>query len=142
MLGVVVKMKEIFKEGESIEIFKILGLIKSIEVPNKYIITLKNFGEGNIGQEFRLKKIYETRNYFIEEIDQNKLMSKKLKKNEHLLILASAVTGSASISAFTSLVGGTSSVVGLKKCALTVGIEKYESIIEKMKHGKTVLLAN
>ena len=55
--------------------------------------------------------------------------------------LTSAVTGSASISTFTSLVGGTSSVVGLKNCALIVGIEKYQSIIEKMKHSKIVLLA-
>ena len=31
-------------------------------------------------QEFRLKKIDEIRNYSIEEINQNKLMSKKYKK--------------------------------------------------------------
>ena len=36
--------------------------------------------EENINQEFRLKKIYEIRNYLIEEINQNKLMSKKHKK--------------------------------------------------------------
>ena len=34
----------------------------------------------NINQEFRLKKIDETRNYLIEEIHQNKVMSKKDKK--------------------------------------------------------------
>ena len=34
----------------------------------------------NISQEFRLTNIYETRNYFLEEIDQNELMSKKHKK--------------------------------------------------------------
>ena len=28
-------------------------------------------------QEFRLKNIDETRNYFLEEIEQNELMSKK-----------------------------------------------------------------
>ena len=32
--------------------------------------------EENIGQEFRLKNMEETRNYFIEEINQNRLMSK------------------------------------------------------------------
>ena len=32
-------------------------------------------------QEYRLKNIDETRNYFIEEINQNRLMSKKHKKN-------------------------------------------------------------
>ena len=36
--------------------------------------------EENISQEFRLKNIDETRNYFFEEIKQNELMSKKHKK--------------------------------------------------------------
>ena len=35
--------------------------------------------EENINQEFRLEKIDEIRNYLIEEINQNKLMSKKHK---------------------------------------------------------------
>ena len=34
----------------------------------------------NISQELRLKNIDETRNYFIEEIKQNEMMSKKHKK--------------------------------------------------------------
>ena len=34
----------------------------------------------NISQEFRLKNIKETRNYFIKEIDQNEFMSSKHKK--------------------------------------------------------------
>ena len=36
--------------------------------------------EENISQEFRSKNINETRNYFINEIDQNELMSTKNKK--------------------------------------------------------------
>ena len=36
--------------------------------------------EENISQEFRFKNIDETRNYFLEEIKQNELMSKKHKK--------------------------------------------------------------
>ena len=36
--------------------------------------------EENISQEFRLKNIDETRNYFVEEIEQNELMSKNRKK--------------------------------------------------------------
>ena len=46
----------------------------------------------NISQEFRLKNINETKKYFIEKIKQNKLISKKHKRNckilnyiEHLL---------------------------------------------------------
>ena len=67
--------------------------------------------EKKISQEFRLKEINETRDYFIEEIKQNELISKKHKKvfkilyyTKHLLILAFTVTGCVSISAFTSLV--------------------------------------
>ena len=35
--------------------------------------------EQNKNQELRLRKIYEIRNYLIQEISQNKLMSKKHK---------------------------------------------------------------
>ena len=38
--------------------------------------------EENMNQEFRLKNIDGTRNYFIEEINQNELMSKKIKSFE------------------------------------------------------------
>ena len=34
------------------------------------------FGE-NISEEFRLENIDETRNYFLEEVKKNELMSKK-----------------------------------------------------------------
>ena len=66
---------------------------------------------------------------------------------EHIFILASAITGCLSISAFTSIVGIpleiTSSAIGSKICAITVGIKKYKSIIKKKKkkHNKIVLLA-
>ena len=36
--------------------------------------------EWNINQEFRLKEIDEIRNYLIEEMSQNALLSKKHKK--------------------------------------------------------------
>ena len=35
--------------------------------------------EENISQDFILKNIYETRNYLIEEINRNEMMSKKHK---------------------------------------------------------------
>ena len=82
-------------------------------------------GEEIISQEFRLKNIEKTNNYFIEEISQNKLMIRKLEKActtlnyiKHLHILASVVTGCFSNFAFASLVDIhvciTSSAVGLK----------------------------
>ena len=61
--------------------------------------------EENINQEFRLKNMYETRNYLIEEINQNELMSRKDKKVyrvlnyiEPILILISTVSGCVFIS--------------------------------------------
>ena len=36
--------------------------------------------EENISQESRLKNIEETRNFFLKEIKQNELMSRKYKK--------------------------------------------------------------
>ena len=88
--------------------------------------------EENISQEFRLKNINETRNYLIEEINRNKLTSKKHKKVctalnyiEHFLILSSAITRCVSIFSFASLdgipIGFTSSAIGLKICAITAG---------------------
>ena len=110
--------------------------------------------EENISQEFRLKNIDETRNYLIEETNRNELLSKKHKKVcttlnyiEHFLILASTITGCVSISAFASLIGIpigiTSSAIGLKICAITAGIKKYKSMInkKKKKHDKMVSLA-
>ena len=110
--------------------------------------------EENLTQEFRLKNIDEIRNYLIEEINQNELMSKKHKNVyrtlnyiEHFLILISTVNGCVSISAFASLVGIpigiTSSAIGLKLCVITIGIKNFKSIIKKKKknHDKILSLA-
>ena len=108
--------------------------------------------EETISQEFRLKNINETRKYFLEEIKQNELMSRKHKKVcatlnyiEHFLALASTITGYISISAFASLigipVGITSSAIGSKICVIAAGIQKYKSIIKKKKkHDKIIFL--
>ena len=110
--------------------------------------------EENISQEFRLKSKGRTRNYFLEEIKKNELISisKKHRKIcttlnyiEHFLILASIITGCISISAFTSMIvipiGSMSSAIGLKICAIIAGIKKYKSIIKKKKkHNKMVSL--
>ena len=107
--------------------------------------------EENISQEFRLKNIDETRNYFIKEINQNELMSKKHKKIcrvliyiEYILVLISAVTRCVFIADFASLVGIyvgiASSAIGLKICGITAIIKKYKSTIKKKKHDKIELL--
>ena len=93
-----------------------------------------------MSQEFRLKIIDETRNYFLEEINQNGLTSKRhkivctnLNYIKYFLILASTIIGCISISAFASLIGTpigiTSSEIGLKICAIIVGIKKYKWMI-------------
>ena len=72
----------------------------------------KNTVEENIRQNFRLKNKGETRNYFLEEINQNELMSRKHRKVfttlnyiKHFLILISTITGCISISVLASLLG-------------------------------------
>ena len=97
-----------------------------------------------MSEEFRLKNIDETKNYLLEEIKQNQLVSGKhktvctsLNYIEHFLILASAFTGCISISTFASLIGIPigimSSAIKLRICAMTPGIKKYKSIIKKKK---------
>ena len=91
---------------------------------------------------FRLRKNDETRNYLLDEIKHNYLMSEKYKKTskylnyvEKLLILASAVTGCVSIFAFSSLIyvpiGITSSAVGINICAVTAESKRYYNYKEK-----------
>ena len=76
------------------------------------------------------KKVCATRNYI-----------------EHFLILASAITGCVSISAFASLVGIpigiTISAIGLNICEITAEIKNCKSVIKKKKkkHDKIVFLA-
>ena len=97
-----------------------------------------------------MEKKDERRNYLIEEINKNILMSKKHKKVckvmdyiEHSLI----ATGCVSTSAFASLVGIsigiTSSAIGVNICVITTGIKRHKSINKKKKkkHDKIVLLA-
>ena len=78
--------------------------------------------------------------------ERYKTTCKYLNYVENVLIFASTVTGCVSISAFAWLVcvpiGLTSSAVRLKICAITAGIKRYKSIIEKKKkkHDKIVLL--
>ena len=62
--------------------------------------------EKSISQEFRLKNIDKTKNYFLLEIKENELIRKKHRKVrqvlnyiDHLLVVISTITGCVSISA-------------------------------------------
>ena len=78
---------------------------------------------------------------------ENIFLKKQSKINiEYFLILAFTITVCISISTFASLlgipVGITSSVTGLKNCAIAAQIKKYKSIIKRTrkKHDKILLL--
>ena len=99
--------------------------------------------EENRSQIFILKSIDETRTYFIQEINHNDLMSKKYKNVftvlnyiEQSLILTSTVTRCVSISASAFLVSIptdiSGSAVALKFFAISAGIKKYNSIMNKI----------
>ena len=81
--------------------------------------------------------------YFVEEIEQNELKCYKhnitLNYIEHFLILAFAVIGCISTSAFASLFG----IIRSKMCAITAGIKKHKSIIKKKKkkHEKNSIVS-
>ena len=85
--------------------------------------------EENISQEFRLKNIRETRNYFLEEIKQNELITKQQKKFyttlnhiEHFLIQLLQF-GDEFASLIGISVGIMSFAIGLKICARAAGIK-------------------
>ena len=101
----------------------------------------------NISQELRSKEIDKIRNYFIEEIKYNELISKKHKQickilnyTEYLLILACASTGCVSVPDLPSLagipIGIASSAITIKVSITTAGNKKYKSIIKKKKEKK------
>ena len=104
--------------------------------------------------EFRLRKFDETRNYLLDQIKHNDLMSEKCKRTckclnyvENSLILSSTITSWVSISAFASLVRvpvctTSSAIFCAKICAIIAGIKKYKSIIKKKRkmHEKNVML--
>ena len=113
-----------------------------------------------MSHKFRFENIDETRNYFVDGIEQNELMSSKHKKVcmtlnyiEQFLaftvftVLQLAFTECISISTFTFLLGIpiiiSIPVIRLKIWAITAGIKKYKLAItkNKKKHNKTALLA-
>ena len=105
--------------------------------------------EENLSEEFRFAYTEKLKNYFIKEIDQIELMHNKHKKLftalnyiKHFQLLWLLVSTSAFASFLGIPKGITTSAIGLKTCAITVGIKKYKSIIKKKKkkHNKIVLL--
>ena len=67
------RMKKYLKKKNQLKYYKFLVYLK---IYNYF----ENMVEQNISQELRLKNIDEAGNYFLKEIEQNELMSKKHKK--------------------------------------------------------------
>ena len=104
-------------------------------------------------QKFRLNKINEIKDYFIAEIKERELMSKRLSKYiasfdyfDKSLIVLSVATGSISIASFATVIGAPVGMM-IASCSLTFSItteivKKLLKIIrnKKKKHNKIVML--
>ena len=104
--------------------------------------------------KFRLDEISETENYFIEQINQRKSRSKKLRNYvavfdyfDQVLIVLSATSGGVSIISFTSIAGAP---VGIASTSLTLFFSLTTGIVKRLlnitrnkkkKHDKSLMLA-
>ena len=108
----------------------------------------------NDQQQFKLKKINEIKNYFVAEIKERELMSKRLSKYiasfdyfDKSLIVLSVTTGSISIASFATVIGAPVGMMSAS-CSLAFSIttgfvKKFLKTIrnKKKKHNKIVMLA-
>ena len=120
----------------------------SIEAPSKY----PNL---NDQQQFRLNKINEAKDYFIDEIKERELMSKRFSKYIDFffisllksLIALSATSGSVSVASFATVIGAP---VGIASACFSLAFSASTEIVKKLlkatrnkkkKHSETVILA-
>ena len=105
-------------------------------------------------QQFRLNKINEIKNYFVAEIKERELMSKRLSKYiasfdyfYKSLIVLSVKTGSISITSFATVIGTTAGMIG---ASFSLAFSNFTGIIKNLlkttrnktkKHNKIVMLA-
>ena len=105
-------------------------------------------------QHFRLNKINEIKDYFVAEIKERELMSKRLSKYiafcdyfDKSLIVLSATSGSISIASFATVIGTT---VGIASASLSLTFSLSTGIVRKLlkktqnkkeKHNKIIMLA-
>ena len=105
-------------------------------------------------QQLKLNKINEIKDYFIAEIKERELMSKRLSKYiasfdyfDKSLIVLSVTTGSISIASFATVIGAP---VGIVSASFTLAFSISTGIIKKLlkttrnkkkKHNKIVMLA-
>ena len=82
----------------------------------------------NDQQKFRLNKINEIKDYFVAEIKERELMSKRLSKYiasfdyfDKSLIVLSVATGSISIASFATVIGAPAGIIGAS-CGFTFSV--------------------
>ena len=87
-------------------------------------------------QQFRLNKISETENYFIAEIKERELMSKKLSKYissfyyfDKSLIVLSVTSGGVSIASFATAIGAP---IGITSASLNLAFSLCTGIVKKL----------
>ena len=104
-------------------------------------------------QQFRLNKINEIKDYFIAEIKERELMSKRLSKYiascdyfDNFLIVLSAASGSISISSFATVIG---TPVQIASATLSLAFSLSTGLVKKLlkttrnikkNYNKTVML--
>ena len=104
-------------------------------------------------QQFRLNKINEIKDYFIAEIKERELMSKRLSKYiasfdylDKSLIVLSVVTGSISIASFATVIG---TPVGIMSASCSLAFSITTGFVKtflkttrnnKKKHNKVIML--
>ena len=105
-------------------------------------------------QQFRLNKINEIKDYFIAEIKERELMSKRLSKYiasfdyfDKSLVVLSVVTGSISIASLATVIGAPVGIMSAS-CSLTFSVttEFVKKLLKtirnkKKKHNKIAMLA-
>ena len=103
-------------------------------------------------QHFRLNKINEIKDYFIAEIKERELMSKRqiycfCDYFDKYLIALSATSGSISIASFATFIG---TPVGIASASLSLAFSLSTGIVKKLlktsqdkkkKHNKIIMLA-
>ena len=86
-------------------------------------------------QQFRLNKINEIKDYFIAEIKERELMSKRLSKYiasscyfDKYLIVLSTTSGSISIASFATVIG---TAVGIVSASLSLAFSLTTELVKK-----------
>ena len=126
---------------------------KTNTYPNLGAIPLSAASLSN-DRQFRLNKVNEIRDYFVAEIKEREIMSKRLSKYiasfdyfAKSLIVLSVTTGSISIESFATVTGAT---VGMVSTSFSLAFSISTAIIKKplkttknknKKHNKIVMLA-